>query len=205
MKISKIIAIFLILNASLAVAAPHQVVIVRHGDKLLQKKPGSVLSPKGQLRAIALAYYYLKTFGEPDFVITAKPADTKTGIVSLRPMLTVSPLINMLNEQKPNQPFNIYTPYLHSEYKKFAHDLLHDPKYQNKTILVCWAHQFINDMSYALGVKDKLDQWPKEDYDTVFVLTFNEDGSIKSFSKRDNQYPITFNGTWSDILNRSEK
>lgn len=205
MKISRIIAVLLLLNTGLIFAAPHQVVIVRHGDKLMQKGSGSVLSPKGQLRAIAFAYYYLKTFGDPDLVITAKPADTKTGLVSLRPIQTVSPLINMLNQKKPNQPYNIYAPYLHGQYKQFTHDLLTDSKYKNKTILVCWAHQYINDIAHALGVKEPLAVWAKDDYDTVFILTFNEDGSLKSFMQRHHQYPITFNGTWLDILKHTEK
>ncbi|MDP3559883.1 MAG: hypothetical protein Q8R79_06025 [Legionellaceae bacterium] len=194
--------LILMLFSGLALSSPKQVIIVRHGDKLEQKIPGPFLSAKGQLRAMALANYYLETFGAPDAIIAANLVEKNSEVVSIRPVLTMVPLVNILT-QKSQKVYPLLAPYTHDNYKELAHDLLMKAEYDKKNILVCWEHHRIRYLAQALGVKESIEVWPNSDFDTVYILTFNHEGKVTSFVKKHNQYPVNFDGTWFDILKKA--
>lgn len=193
--------LFLMTFSGLVFSSPHQIVIVRHGDKLEQKVPGPFLSARGQLRAIALADYYLKNFGAPDAIIAANMVEKNAEVVSIRPILTMTPFVNLLTQQfQKNYP--LHAPYTHDKYKELAHDLLTKSEYEEKNILVCWEHHRIPFLAQALGVQEPIEAWPNSDFDTIYILNFNNAGKVSSFVKKHNQYPIHFHGTWFDILKK---
>jgi hypothetical protein len=181
-----------------AFAFPNKIMIVRHGDKLMQTDPGPTLSPKGQSRAMALALYYLPKFGEPDFIFAADPVQAIGKNSSIRELQTIAPLANLMAAKHPDTGFPIMHPYGSSDYKKLANDFLHNKLYDGKNIIVCWNHTSIPQLANALGVKTALPKWSSTDYDTVYVLTFNSDG-LKQFSELHNQYPVSFDGSWQQI------
>src|SRR5436305_1160624 len=86
-----------IINFSIC-CAPHEVVIIRHGDKWEQKNDGPYLSAKGQIRAEKFAQYYLKTFPKPNYIFSTRIGDNNcpNQSKSMRPLLTVIPLASEL-------------------------------------------------------------------------------------------------------------
>jgi hypothetical protein len=185
------------LNAS---AFPKEIVIVRHGDKLAQLDPGPTLSPKGQGRAMALALYYLPKFGEPDYIFAADPEQAVGKNSSIRELQTIAPLANTVAAKHHDTGFPILHPYGSSDYTKLADDLLHNKNYEGKKVVVCWNHTSIPQLANALGVKPVLPKWPSADFDSVFVLTFNDSG-LNQFTELHNQYPVSFDGSWQEIAN----
>jgi hypothetical protein len=83
-------------------------------------------------------------------------------------------------------------------------DLLHNKNYDGRKIVVCWNHTSIPQLANALGVKPVLPKWPSEDFDSVFVLTFNDSG-LNHFTELHNQYPVSFDGSWQNIENAIKK
>ena len=194
-----ILGLFTLFFSANVFCVPHEIVIVRHADKWLQKDPGPYLSPKGQVRAEKLAVYYINRFGKPDFIFASKPVPSKTG--SHRPLQTVMPLANALTFQNLH-PVLVQTPYVTQEYKQLAHLLLTQKRYANKNIVVCFHRPDMDALAHALGVTQTLPVWQKNVFDTVFVLQYKH-GKLASFQILKNQYPVlTKNLTWAELANR---
>ncbi len=190
--------LFLMLTACFA--APCEIIIIRHADKL-STHPGMFLSAKGQLRAERFVNYYLTTFPVPDFIFATKPevpGTTLDYIASARPLQTVMPLANALQEQT-SRTIYIYYPYSDEEGATLAQDLLRNPQYEGKVILICWQHSRINLLANALGVKDALEKWPEDIYDMVYVLKYNTDEELTAFQILKNQYPVDENPDWKEL------
>src|SRR5689334_227829 len=110
-----------------APAGPHIVMIIRHAEKTGEKSD-SDLSKKGYERADALATVFPAHFPRPDFLIAAKKSKN-----SNRSVETITPLAKALHEE-------IESKYKDKEYSELAHELLTDPKYAGKTVLIAWHH-----------------------------------------------------------------
>ena len=77
-------------------------------------------------------------------------------------METVEPLARALDVPIDNR-------YAEADYKLLARDLLSDPRYAGKVVLVCWHHGKIPRLAKALGVKDA-PLWPEDQFDHVWVI-----------------------------------
>lgn len=141
-------------------AGPHIVMIIRHAEK-----PEGVsdpnLSPKGYERANALAKVIPANFPKPDFLIA-----TKRGKVSARPYETITPLSKALREP-------IEATYKDEEYAQVAHEVLTNPKFDGKVVLIAWHHGKIPELTKALGVSDVPDKWNSEVFDRVWEITYD--------------------------------
>lgn len=190
----------LILLPLIVLAAPSEIVIIRHADKWT-KKPGPFLSPKGQVRAERFTEYYLKNFNAPDFIFASRPGDLNhaSESLSMRPVQTIAPLANQLAYEGKHVEIN--ADYLQKRYPVLADHLLHSKKFQNKMILICWHHGRINNLTQALGVKQPLAKWPMPVYDMVYVLKYNTAGQLISFQILKDQYPVKANPTWQELAN----
>ena len=143
---------FLLLLALLGVVSralpqPAQVILIRHAEK--PTDPRAVdLSREGQRRAEELVSF-----------LTNEPALTKYGLPvalyatertkhghSVRTQETIAPLARELHVP-------IQTPYPAENYKRLARSILGNPKYQGKTVLICWVHEYIPQLAAALGVR----------------------------------------------------
>ena len=120
---------------------PAQILLLRHAEK-----PDSAadlgLSPKGQIRAAALAIYLPAMFGRPSHLVAASQSKD-----SNRPALTLTPLSDALG-------IPIDTHFEHDQFKELAHELLGNPHYQDARIALCWRHGEIPDLARALQVPD---------------------------------------------------
>ena len=201
----KILLLSLFLLSSVVGASPREIIIVRHGDKLVgptksHDYTGRYLSAKGQVRAEKLAVYYMAHFPKPDFIFATKPADSKAAheSTSYRPLQTVMPLANLLTAQGGGDVI-IHTPYYEKDYGKLASHLLMDKKYDQQFILICWQHERINLMAQALGVTESLPKWQGKDYDQVYILKYDAKGKLRSFQILKNQYPVNGDPAWEQL------
>ena len=178
---------------------PSQVIIIRHADKLLTKNKAPTLNAKGYIRAIKFASYYIKNFPKPDYLFAKNPLDERGAPGSFRELQTLAPLANIIAEQNMQQFVTIYHPYIGSDYQLFADLLLNDKTYNKKIILVCWNHMFIPKLARALGVDEEMPEWSNNDFDTVYVLNFNQEGRMLDFQILRDQYPVAEELNWGDL------
>lgn len=152
-----------------AIAAPAQIIIIRHGEK--DPASGQLVNPQGLERAAALAYYltstpYLQNAGPIFAVFASRQIDQSDRIIP-RTIETAMPVAELL--QLPvHSPFNGY------QTAQMADFIMSSPQYNGKNILICWNHSSIMPLLNAFGF-----QWPVNTvaypdchFDYTFVLTF---------------------------------
>jgi len=141
---------------------PAQILLLRHAEK-----PDSAsdlgLSPKGQIRAAALAVYLPAVFGRPSHLVA-----TQRSKDSDRPRLTLQPLSDALR-------IPIDTRFQDDQYKDLAHELLTDPRYQDARIALCWHHGEIPDLARALQAPDAPDHWDPDAFDRIWQIDYGLD------------------------------
>ncbi len=147
---------------------PKLIMIIRHAEKPDEtngeKDPN--LSKQGYARADALSKVIPDHFAKPDFLIA-----TKKSKGSDRPIETITPLSKAINE-------TIDSTYKDDDFAEVAKDVLTNPKYDGKTVLIAWHHGKIPELAKALGVTDAPDKWDSKVFDRVWEITF-EDGKAK--------------------------
>jgi hypothetical protein len=146
---------------------PACVLIIRHAEK---PPAGDGLNERGERRAAALPRLFAKAEGRPDplprpdFVFATR--DSKA---SRRPSLTVAPLARELglpvNTEHPNRDFS-----------KLARELLSDPKYAGKTVLICWHQGTAPDLARRLKAPDAPANWKSSVFDRVWRIDYGADG-----------------------------
>jgi hypothetical protein len=159
-----ILLFFWFAGAATVSAEPAQVILLRHAEK---PESGDGLSAKGQQRAAALAPYFLQTeelltHGEPVAVYAQQPSDNRP---SRRSVETVKPLAHALGV-KVRQ-------YRHGEFAKMVKSIVENPKYEGKTVVICFEHYALPEISAALGVK-KSPKWPGSVFDRLWIITFRK-------------------------------
>jgi phosphohistidine phosphatase SixA len=146
-------------------AGPRAVYIIRHAEKP-DAPDDPNLAPRGYERADALARVFPQNFCKPDFIWA-----TASSKKSNRPMETVQPLAKTLQMAVLDQ-------YPTADVAKLAHDLLTQPRYSGKSILICWHHGEIPALAKSLGASDAPGEWKPDVFDRVWVLRF-VDGHVQ--------------------------
>lgn len=200
--LSRMLLMLCVVLSSSVLAAPKEIIIIRHADKLDQEETGPALSAKGMMRSIKFAYYFLNKFGEPDYIFSADSKRPDGREVAIRSLQTVAPLANMLAIKHPDTGFEISHPYASVDYDDLAKELLENDDYNDATILVCWSHKRIPNLTKALGVTDYIEEWPRYDYDTVFVLQYDSYGAVRNFKILRNQFPVNVQDSWNVMRDR---
>jgi hypothetical protein len=159
------------LAGSAALAAPAQVLIIRHGEK---SDSGSGLSDSGQERAQALVGYFqnnpaVTRFGTPAAIYAMSP--TNDDEAGLRPMLTVTPLANALGITVNDQ-------YAREDVQTLSQSILSNAAYDGKMVLVCWEHKMIAPMAASFGVKPQPDNYDKNEYGQIWEIDFSNNQVI---------------------------
>jgi hypothetical protein len=157
----------LMLIAAAAVEAqPSQIVLIRHAEKP-DDDSDPRLSAEGIMRAQNLVGWVTRSSwwgtNQPTAVYAARP--TPRGR-SIRCQETVAPLALRLG-------LEVEMPYAAADYKKLATELIHDPKLRDRTVLVCWTHEYLPELAGALGVKPEPPKWKDKDFDSAYVVTFH--------------------------------
>jgi hypothetical protein len=163
----RIVALLVVIAAcSEAQAQPREVLIIRHAEK---PEGASIhLRPEGQKRAEALPRLFVKgpdrpdPFPTPDFLFATRKSSN-----SNRPVETLTPLAKALN-------LEINDRFKDGEYDKLAAELLTDPRYAGKTVLVCWHHGKIPELARSLKAQDVPQEWKDRVFDRVWVITYKD-------------------------------
>jgi phosphohistidine phosphatase SixA len=150
---------------------PKTILIIRHAEKPANDTDPN-LSAEGKQRAKALPKLVEKTaerpmpFPTPDFIFATEKSEA-----SNRPVETVEPLAKHLK-------LEIHSKIKNKDFAKLAEELTSKPKFEGKTVLVCWHHGEIQELAMALGVTDA-PKFHGSVFDQVWVVTFDEKGRAK--------------------------
>jgi hypothetical protein len=152
-------------------ATPSHVILIRHAEK---QKNG--LSSQGQQRANDLVGYFttqpmIGAVGPVDAIYAFRP---KADGHEDRGVLTMTPLSNAIH-------IDIDTHYAKADVTKLAQQIMSDPSYTGKTVLICWEHTHIQLIAEALGAKNA-PKWPSKTYDETWILDFDDSGNLTNFS-----------------------
>ena len=166
-----------LLSGSIAWATPAQILLIRHGEK---PDTGNQLSDIGLQRAQALRAYFetnpaVTKYGTP-VAIFAMKQDGPDG--SVRPIQTVTPLAADLKT-------TINEDYLKNDFQGLAKEILSNPAYNGKMVLICWEHKVIPDIAQELGVTPRPADWKGTDFWTVFEIDYTaaKVSNFKTFSE----------------------
>ncbi|MDP2864789.1 MAG: histidine phosphatase family protein [Elusimicrobiota bacterium] len=167
--------------AAPAFAAPAQVIIIRHAEK---QEYGNQLSEKGYRRADALVKFFLSVpavtgYGTPVAIYAAAPKNEDS---SIRAIQTVKPLARALG-------ITLNTGFTRGQAHKLVKDIMENPKYTGRMVLVSWQHGHIPDIvrelaeysSYGPAAQVTLPAvWPDASFDRVWIIDLYR-GRVLSF------------------------
>jgi len=157
-----------------ALAAPAQVIIIRHGEKPSQ---GNELNKQGWQRARALVDVFknnaqFNSYGPAVAIYAQKPKDSQGSVRSIQ---TVTPLAQSLG-------LAVDSFFLRTQQVQLANDILHDHRYDGRMVVICWEHKAIPGIVEAFGYLDGPSEWDGDDvYDRAWVLNFSGD-QVVSFA-----------------------
>jgi phosphohistidine phosphatase SixA len=145
-----------------APTGPRVILIIRHAEKPegSDGKNDPNLAPRGYERAAALAHVIPEHFPRPDFLLA-----TKRSSHSNRPVETLEPLAKALHEK-------IEAKFKDDDFSALAREVLTDPKFAGKTVLIAWHHGEIPELAHALGAADAPDKWDSSVFNRVWEITF---------------------------------
>lgn len=151
----------IILIQQICFARPQQIIIIRHGEKIDDLH--SDLSVQGCQRAYALTNFFSKYSSNVVAIFAQQPSRLGR---SIRPIETVAPTAEALH-------IKINNFYLKNEADTLAKEILTNPSYNGRTVIVSWEHTEIISLVSALGVvlPPKLQVWPGTVFDQAWVLT----------------------------------
>lgn len=153
-------------------AAPAQVILLRHAEKP-KKQTDRHLSEAGRARAQALASLLVTNNPvvsnlPPCALFAPKPSKDGEG---LRAVETLEPLGARVG-------LGIQTPFSRKDHARLMRQLLHESDYEGKTVVVCWVHEYLNEMAEELGVSSRVAPWPKEVYDRIWVIKWVDNRAV---------------------------
>jgi broad specificity phosphatase PhoE len=168
-----VLALAIPAQAQEAKSYPAHVLIIRHAEKPPDAAGSPDLSPRGKERARALRNLFrksetrLKKLPTPDFIFA-----TKDSANSKRPGETVAHLAKKLG-------LTVNAAYADEDFAKLAKELLSDPKYAGKTVLVCWHHGTIPELAKKLGAADAPTHWKDAVFDRVWRVDYDKKGKAR--------------------------
>jgi hypothetical protein len=168
-----LLALFVVAQAQQTKTYPAHILIIRHAEKPPDDDNSVSLSPRGKERARALRNLFKKSetrpkkFPTPDFIFATK--DSKK---SHRPKETVTPLAKRLE-------LKIDDRYADADVDKLARELLDNPKYAGKTVLICWHHGEIPKLASKLNATDAPRHFKGTVFDRVWRIDYDKTGKAR--------------------------
>ena len=162
---SALLALLCAALAASAVAAPAEVILIRHGEK---PEDGPTLNARGYERARALPQLFetdarVLAFGRAVALFSARPA--KAG-GSVRSIETLEPTAKALGVA-------IDTRFTKDDIAALVRAVLTNPAYDGKTVLVCWEHKKIPGIVRAFGWAGAPAGWNDAVFDRLWILDFD--------------------------------
>ena len=162
-----------VLFTSQVFAAPARILIIRHGEKPVDKTDIH-LSPRGFQRAQALTGLFtqqpqLLTYGRPAAIF----AFNNFGDGSERGIETSTPLATTLG-----LPLN--TNFRPDETQQIASFIFQTATLTGKMVMIVWRHSNIQDLATALRVQNA-PAWDKNVFDRIWEINYSPQGQVVSF------------------------
>lgn len=151
-------------SASPLLAQPREILIIRHAEKP-ESSTAPNLTSKGYARAAALVQFFSSSFDTPDFLFA-----TQVSKNSNRPVETITPLASALHMSLNSKTAD-------ADFAVLAQDILANPQYTGRMIIICWHHGTIPDLAKAFGAADVPKSWPDAVFDRVWRLQFGDSGT----------------------------
>jgi hypothetical protein len=152
------------------------IVFLRHGEKPANEI--GQINVTGLNRALALPDVLLTHYPNPQFIFAPGTTDKITNRKTqqeydyLRPLITIEP-----TAIRAGLPVNTDFGFLHIQ--ELETELLKD-QYKNAMIYVSWEHlkldELVKKLVADLGSQAVVPDWPREDFDSLFVVTIRTDG-----------------------------
>ncbi len=153
-----------LMGAAPARATPAQVVMIRHAEKPAK---GRDLDARGEERARALVGFFetnpvVTRYGTPAAIYAAAPADSND---SRRSVETVTPLAKSLG-------LEIDEDYTKDRVKEMVRNVMANPAYEGRTVLICWEHKRIPGMARQFGWASAPGKWSGKVFDRAWIIDF---------------------------------
>lgn len=153
-------------------ATPKEILVIRHAEKPIVGDEGIHLSDRGLQRANALPEFFL---GHPDMNDNGAPvavyaASPKIPTGSVRAYETIAPTAARLG-------LPVIRNFKSGEEDVIAQDILKNPAYNGKTVVVAWVRDELPLLGAALGVTETL-RWPSSVFDRVWKFSFDSRGQV---------------------------
>jgi hypothetical protein len=145
-----------------------KVIIIRHGEK---PDVGDNLSCQGQNRALQLPAVLSKKFG--------KPAYTYVPSLSVGKSTTHARMFQTASPFAIKYDLTVNSKFRETDSANTAADVLA----KKGTVLMIWEHAAIPGLATALGVKKPPPTWDKDDFDSIWIITFATGTPALSFDK----------------------
>jgi broad specificity phosphatase PhoE len=169
------------LLAGAAFAAPAQVIFIRHAEK---PADGPELSAQGVRRANALVNFFktntaVTRYGTPAAIYAAAPKNEDS---SVRSVQTVTPLARAIK-------ITVNTDFTRGQTGKLVRDIMENPAYEGRMVLVCWQHENLVEAAQKLAEYNNSSAavyntipkaWPSEAFDRVWILDLKA-GKVAAF------------------------
>ena len=58
------------------------------------------------------------------------------------------------------------------EFKAMVKEIMNNPRYKDRTVLICWEHAVIPSIAAEFGVANAPKEWDKKIFDRVWIISF---------------------------------
>lgn len=170
-----------------------RLICIRHGEK--PKGGLGQLSCQGLNRALALPPVLLSRFGKPDYIFAPNPdqkVDDGKSYNYVRPLMTIEPTAVVAG-----LPVN--TEYGFKDLEGLKQEITKE-KYRHAVVFIAWEHIFLDQFADKLvlaggGNTNSVPQWPRDDFDTIFIFDITYSNSIPKVSFHTEQENLNGLGT----------
>ena len=195
--LSVIVALISLCIPELASAIPAEIILMRHGEKVNRY----ALSLTGQERAKALAQQYLGKHASMS-LLTGKQKPVALMTITLHTIETMTPTaqswglpetaFTVVPEPRKNKANKITKE--NARTQEAAHDILTNPRYDNKIVIVIWEHKHIANLNlerifpgqevtfrqllHLSQLKFVPQTWPKTIYDYIWIIKYTKGNII---------------------------
>ena len=172
MKLAILSLFAILISAQTVLATPAAVVLLRHAEKPVDDQ-GTDLSPKGWDRAKALPSFFhdrgeVKVYGLPVALFAVTPKNPGGSLRSIETLKYVADDLKLA----------LNTEYTKKKGSDLAARIMNDHTLDGKLVVICWDHDFIDDVAVALGAKS-VPQYPAQVFDRAWLLQYDTAGAVK--------------------------
>jgi hypothetical protein len=150
---------FMLLPLSL-LAAPAQIILMRHAEI---SSDNDALSLKGRQRAMALEPFFR---GHPSVLFHGLPSAIFASHISKETVEPLAASLNMSVQDTFQDP------------QALADELLTNPDYEGKMVLVCLPNNHLPGLVKMLGIQKGPKKWGANSYDRLWTLTYNDKDQV---------------------------